>query len=293
MERSLQVRRTLQSDLREAIENESITLAFQPQFSSATLEVVGFEALARWKHPTLGPIAPDLFIRIAEEAGMIETLGDQMLLRACNFAVSWPQPLRIAVNLSPLQFRGDHLPNQVEAVLWQTGLSPARLELEVTEGVLIREEKQAHAILSALNALGVGLALDDFGTGYASLSYLRRFQFDTLKIDKSFVLTLVEDEGTRAIFDAILAMAHRLKLRIVAEGVETEAQMAILRNEGCTELQGYLLGRPMMPEAVPELIRTRGARLTTEPDPQRDSQASYSPTCPAAFPSPINANAAQ
>ncbi len=257
MEQTLHLRRTLQSDLREAIANNDIFLLFQPQFHANSLSLVGFEALARWNHPTLGAVAPDLFIRIAEESGLIESLGDQVLHRACGYAASWPRALRIGVNLSPLQFRGTHLPNQVEAVLWETGLARHRLELEVTEGVLIREQKHAEAILSALSALGVRLALDDFGTGYSSLSYLRRFRFDTLKIDKSFVQTLVEDEGTRTILDSILAMAKRLDLDVIAEGVETEAQMKILQQEGCTELQGYLLGRPMAPEDAIALIKAQ------------------------------------
>jgi diguanylate cyclase (GGDEF)-like protein len=260
MERSLFVRRTLQSDLRDAIANDEIKIAFQPQFCANTLQVVGFEALARWTHPMLGAISPDLFIRIAEESGMIEALGDQMMHRACRIAATWSQPLRIGVNLSPLQFRSEHLPNQVEAVLWETGLAAHRLELEVTEGVLIGEQKSAQAILSVLTALGVRLALDDFGTGYSSLSYLRNFHFDTLKIDKSFVQSLAESDGSRAILEAILRMAQRLYLDVIAEGVETEAQMEILKNEGCQELQGYLLGRPMPPEAVPALIEARWAK---------------------------------
>jgi diguanylate cyclase (GGDEF)-like protein len=254
MEHHLLMRRTLQIDLREAIASGELSLAFQPQFNAQSLALVGFEALARWDHPTLGRIAPDLFIRIAEEAGMIEALGDQILHRACAHANAWPRPLRVGVNLSPLQFRGYHLPNQVEAVLWETKLDCARLELEVTEGLLIREQKHAESILSALSALGVRLALDDFGTGYSSLSYLRQFRFDTLKIDKSFVQTLVEDKGSRAILEAILAMAHGLGLDVIAEGVETEAQLQILRADGCTELQGYLLGRPIPSEDVPALI---------------------------------------
>jgi diguanylate cyclase (GGDEF)-like protein len=260
MERNLFVRRTLQRDLRDAIANDEIKILFQPQFCSNTLQVVGFEALARWTHPMLGAISPDLFIRIAEESGMIESLGDQMMHRACRIAATWSQPLRIGVNLSPLQFRSEHLPNQVEAVLWETGLAAHRLELEVTEGVLIGEQKSAQAILSVLTALGVRLALDDFGTGYSSLSYLRNFHFDTLKIDKSFVQSLVESDGSRAILEAILRMAQRLDLDVIAEGVETQAQMQILKNEGCQELQGYLLGRPMPPEAVPALIEARWAK---------------------------------
>jgi len=260
MEHNLFVRRTLQSDLRDAIASNEIKIVYQPQFCASSLEIVGFEALARWAHPTLGAISPDLFIRIAEESGMIESLGDQMMHRACRFAATWSRPLRIGVNLSPLQFRSEHLPNQVEAVLWETGLAAHRLELEVTEGVLIGEQKSAQAILSVLTALGVRLALDDFGTGYSSLSYLRNFHFDTLKIDKSFVQSLVDDGGARAILEAILRMARRLELDVIAEGVETEAQMKILQNEGCKELQGYLLGRPMPPEAVPALIEARWAK---------------------------------
>jgi EAL domain-containing protein (putative c-di-GMP-specific phosphodiesterase class I) len=156
------------------------------------------------------------------------------------------------------------LPAQVEAVLWESGLPASRLELEVTEGVLIGEPKHAQAILSALSSLGVRLALDDFGTGYSSLSYLRRFEFDTIKIDKSFVQTLVEDMGSRVILDAILGMARRLGLDVIAEGVETDAQMQILQTEGCQELQGYLLGRPMTADAVVAMIGSRSPQHTGE-----------------------------
>jgi EAL domain-containing protein (putative c-di-GMP-specific phosphodiesterase class I) len=254
MERSLRTRRTLQTDLREAIADGSLDIAFQPQFNAQTLQVAGFEALARWQHPKLGEIKPALFIRIAEEAGLIDLLGEQMLRRACRIAATWPRKLRIGVNLSPLQFRDRDLPERVSAILAATHLDPSRLELEVTEGVLIREEKQAHATLSALSAQGIRLALDDFGTGYSSLSYLRRFHFDTLKIDKSFVQSLGEDQATRAILDAIMAMALRLNLEVIAEGVETEAQMVILQTERCTEIQGFLLGRPMSERQALDLI---------------------------------------
>ena len=254
LEQELRERRALQQDLRQAVERGELEVYFQPQFCATSLEIAGLEALARWHHPTRGQVPPDIFIAVAEECGLVETLGRQILRRACHLAAAWPRALRVAVNLSPVQFRNPQLPEIVDEILDQSGLAPGLLELEVTEGVLIRDEAQAMATLAAFSARGIRVALDDFGTGYSSLSYLRRFHFDKLKIDKSFVQTLEHDEGARAILEAIVTMARRLDLPVTAEGVETEAQLTILRALRCTELQGFHLGRPVHASEVAALI---------------------------------------
>jgi len=192
-----------------------------------------------------GPISPAEFIPIAEESGLIVPIGTWVLETACAKAASWPRPLRIAVNLSPVQFDDDGLVAAVERALRRHDLPPGRLELEITEGVLINDVEGTLATLRSLKALGVVIALDDFGTGYSSLSYLRRFPFDKIKIDRSFVQGLGEDEDAEAIVQSIIAMGRSLKLAVTAEGVETAAQLDLLRDLQCSEVQGFLLGRPM------------------------------------------------
>ncbi len=258
MDRSLQERRALEHDLRLALQQDKIDVYFQPQFSCATLDVVGFEALARWRDPVRGMVPPGIFIPIAEECGLIEQLGRFVLERACELAASWRPQCRVAVNLSPAQFRDHGLPQLLAETLNRTKLPAGLLELEVTEGVLIRDEEQALATLRALKAQGVRIALDDFGTGYSSLSYLRRFPFDKIKIDKSFVQAQQSDAGAQAILEAIVAMSGRLNLIVTAEGVETEEQLAMIRRQRCTEVQGYLLGKPMPAAEVPAFLEAIG-----------------------------------
>jgi diguanylate cyclase (GGDEF)-like protein len=255
MDRSLQERRALEHDLRLALQHDRLEVYFQPEFACDTLEVVGFEALVRWRDPTRGVVPPGIFIPIAEECGLIEQLGRIVLERACTLAASWQPHCRIAVNLSPSQFRDRGLPNLLSDILERTGLPARLLELEVTEGVLIGDEEQALSILRGLKAQGVRIALDDFGTGYSSLSYLRRFPFDKIKIDKSFVQAQQSDPGAQAILETILAMSGRLNLIVTAEGVETEEQLAMIRRQRCTEVQGYLLGKPMPPSQVPSFVQ--------------------------------------
>ena len=254
MDRSLQERRALEHDLRLALQHDRMDVYFQPQFACGTLDVVGFEALARWRDPKRGMVPPGIFIPIAEECGLIEQLGRIVLERACELAASWRPQCRVAVNLSPAQFRDRSLPDLLADILYRTALPAGLLELEVTEGVLIRDEEQALATLRALKAQGVRIALDDFGTGYSSLSYLRRFPFDKIKIDKSFVQAQQSDAGAQAILETILAMSSRLGLAVVAEGVETEEQLAMIRRQRCTEVQGYLLGKPMPAGEVPAFL---------------------------------------
>ena len=199
----------------------------------------------RWRHPVRGYVPPSHFIPLAEECGLIGTLGRLALRRACEAAALWQPSCRVAVNVSPVQFRDAALPTIIADILRQTGLPPRLLEIEVTEGVLIGDEEHALENLLAIKAQGVSIALDDFGTGYSSLSYLRRFPFDRIKLDKSFVQAQERDSGAQAIIDAVLAMSRRLKLEVTAEGVETDEQLAMLQAQGCSDVQGFLLGRPM------------------------------------------------
>jgi diguanylate cyclase (GGDEF)-like protein len=244
MDRSQHERSMIERGLRRALSNQEFEVWFQPRFETRGLRVTGFEALARWHHPDLGFISPVRFIPVAEQCGLIADLGLRVLNDACEFAASLADG-RIAVNLSPAQFRSDNLADVIADVLADKHLPTRRLELEITEGVLIGDETQALKTLNNLHDRGFQLALDDFGTGYASLSYLRRFPFDRIKIDQSFVRAQEHDAATRAIIECILTMASRLHLEVTAEGVETDRQLNLLLSQGCPEVQGFLLGRPM------------------------------------------------
>ncbi|MEJ2623272.1 MAG: EAL domain-containing protein [Pseudolabrys sp.] len=244
MDKQLRDQRALQQDLLSAIARDELTLHYQPQ-ARIDGEVIGFEALARWQHPRHGMVLPSTFIPLAEESGSILALGEWALRAACREAVSWSKPLTVAINLSPVQFRDVDLPKLVHEVLLETGLSPARLELEITEGVLIGDFTRAVGILRRLKALGVRIAMDDFGTGYSSLSYLQSFPFDKIKIDKSFIANATDSEQSATIVRAVIALGRGLKLPVMAEGVETDEQLRFLAEEKCDEVQGYLIGRPM------------------------------------------------
>jgi EAL domain-containing protein (putative c-di-GMP-specific phosphodiesterase class I) len=239
----LRERRLIQQHLQSAIENGELFLHYQPQ-ARVGGEIVGFEALARWRHPSRGVVSPATFIPVAEESGLIVAMGEWILREACREASTWPRPLQIAVNLSPVQFRQGDLPTLVHSVLLATGLSPSRLELEITEGVLIDDFSRAVAILRRLKLLGVRIAMDDFGTGYSSLSYLQAFPFDRIKIDRSFIANLDRNSQSAAIVRAIIGLGRGLDLATVAEGVERAEQLALLEREGCEEVQGYLIGYP-------------------------------------------------
>jgi diguanylate cyclase (GGDEF)-like protein len=244
MDRDQNERCLIERDLRRAMSDNEIEVWFQPRFETRSRRISGFEALARWRHPEQGFISPARFIPVAEQCGMIAELGLRVLEDACVFAASLPDG-RIAVNLSPVQFLSENLPEVIGDALVRHNLTSDRLELEITEGVLIADETQALRILRGLRDRNLHIALDDFGTGYASLSYLRRFPFDRIKIDQSFVQAQEHDDATRAIVESILTMARRLRLEVTAEGVETESQLNLLAVQGCPEVQGYLLGRPM------------------------------------------------
>lgn len=253
MDAAVEARMQLEFEMREAIICGSFALHYQPVMHLAEDRIVGFEALMRWPHPTRGMIAPSDFIPLAEETGLIVPLGAWALQEACREAASWPDDLRIAVNVSAIQFQQPGLEQIVLSALAAAGLAPHRLELEITESVLVQDAEAVIACLHRLKAFGVRIALDDFGTGYSSLSYLRRFPFDKLKIDRSFVKD-IENRSTAAIVHAIVSLGIALGMTITAEGVETTEQLAVARTQGCNEIQGYLYSRPLPAIHIAEFI---------------------------------------
>jgi EAL domain-containing protein (putative c-di-GMP-specific phosphodiesterase class I) len=240
----------LESHLRRALERDELVLHYQPQIDLRTGKIVGAEALIRWKHPEWGMVSPAKFIPLAEETGLIVPISEWVLRSACAQNVAWQQmglpPIRVAVNLS-----GRHLSKHAELVkqvantLEATGLAPELLELELTESILMEDVEAAIETLEQLSAMGVKLSIDDFGTGYSSLSYLKRFPIDTLKIDQAFVREIATAEEDAAIVIAVIALAHSLRLNVIAEGVETDGQLGFLKHQGCDEVQGYFFSRPL------------------------------------------------
>jgi diguanylate cyclase (GGDEF)-like protein len=253
MDRQLHDSRAIQHDLKSAVEKGEFHLVYQPE---ALIDgtIIGFETLIRWHHPTRGLIMPSTFIPLAEDSGLIIQLGEWILRTACREAASWSSQALLAVNLSPAQFRHGDLPGLVHSVLMETGLPPSRLELEITESVLIADFSRAQAILRRLKSLGVKIAMDDFGTGYSSLSYLQSFPFDKIKIDRAFVTNLESNAHNAAIVRAVITLARSLSLPVLAEGVESEEQLAVLRADGCDQVQGYLIGKPQPIETYQALV---------------------------------------
>ena len=247
-------RRALELDLREAIQSGQFRLNFQPIFDLKRDRIGGFEALLRWEHPTRGNVPPIEFISVAEETGLIIAIGDWVMQEACRQATAWPAHVRVAVNVSPLQFRNSGFPNVIFQALSHSGLSPDRLEIEITESVFLDGETTVVTLLHKLRAMGVRIALDDFGTGYSSLSYLRSFPFDKIKIDKSFVDAVAEDRSAAAIVRAIVDLATALHMETTAEGVEDRDQLSELRGQGCSSIQGYLFSRPIEGNMVAAMI---------------------------------------
>ena len=256
MHERLRAAQALRLDLRQALDHGELELAYQPLVDVGSLRITGFEALLRWRHPALGMVSPAVFIPLAEETGAIRRIGEWVLEQACREATGWPSEIRVAVNLSPVQFRDADLPERVAAILALTGLTPGRLELEITESVLLADSEANLVVLEAVHALGVRVAMDDFGTGYSSLCYLHRFAFDKLKIDQSFIGKLSETEESRAIVRAVLGLSRDLGLHSVAEGVETAGQLDLLREYGCNQVQGYHFSRPVTPAQVAALLDT-------------------------------------
>jgi predicted signal transduction protein with EAL and GGDEF domain len=260
----LRERRDMQSDLQAAIGRGELLLHYQPQKDIASGGTVGFEALVRWNCPRRGMVPAGAFIPIAEESSLILKLGDWILREACREAASWTNPFKVAVNISPMQFRQGDLPRMVHAALLETGLAPHRLELEITEGVMIDDFSRAVSMLRKIKALGVQIALDDFGTGYSSLSYLHAFPFDRIKIDRTFINDLESNHHSRAIVRAVLGLGRSLSVPILAEGVETQDQYDFLAAEECTEVQGYLTGKPLPIADYAALVGGKAAEMAGE-----------------------------
>ena len=247
-------RRRLESDLRYGIKHGELRLHFQPRYRIADGQMVGAEALVRWQHPERGLIAPDTFIPIAEESGLILSLSDWVLETACACAAQWPDALFVSVNLSPTEFKRGNLMERVRHALQASGIEPARVELEITESVMLEDAVGALDVMRALKQLGIRIAMDDFGTGYSSLSYLRAFPFDGLKIDRSFLTRLEDSEDDQAIIHAIVGLGRALALTVTAEGIETAEHLAMLKAVACDEGQGYFLSRPLDTDAFNRLL---------------------------------------
>ncbi len=255
MDLKLQERHAMETDLRAAVLEEGLTLHYQPQVDLQTGQMLGAEALVRWNRAGHGMVPPEKFIALAEDTGLIVPIGNWVLREACRCATSWPENIGIAVNVSPVQFQQPGLYDAVRAALNDSGIAPGRLELEVTEGVLLQDTKQTLATLLRLQQLGVKLAMDDFGTGYSSLSYLQKFRFDRVKIDRSFITNMGSDQNATAIVRAVVSIGEALGVAVIAEGVETSEQANMLRGQGCLEGQGYLYSRPVSSEEFRLLLR--------------------------------------
>ena len=253
MDAAAQEKNRLEKDLRHAVRSGALEIFYQPLVNLESERIECFEALLRWHHPERGAISPEVFIPLAEELGLIDQIGRFVLTHACQEAMTWPDHVKISVNVSPLQFRNGNLLSTVINALSSSGLPAGRLELEVTEAVLMEKGPRPAAILRNLRAFGIGISLDDFGTGYSSLSYLLNYPFTKIKIDKSFILNLHEDTTSRAVIRAVIGLGRSLGLTVAAEGVERELERDYLREEGCTQGQGYLYGRPQ-PSADAALV---------------------------------------
>ncbi|MDM9627642.1 EAL domain-containing protein [Rhizobium sp. S152] len=242
-----EARRDLEADLRRAVSLNQFDVVFQPQFHISSGRLLGFEALIRWPHERRGSVSPAEFIPLAEDLGLIRSIGAWVLREACLAASGWPSKISVSVNVSPTQLGPGDFEATVISALRTAEIDPGRLELEVTEGVLLPHDTQAVSLIDRLRGLGVRFALDDFGTGYSSLAYLQRFSFDKLKIDQAFIRS-APSEANRAILRAAIGIAHAMNMETIAEGVETEDQLALVREVGCSQVQGYLTGRPMSAE---------------------------------------------
>jgi EAL domain-containing protein (putative c-di-GMP-specific phosphodiesterase class I) len=251
-------RRALETDLRNGIARREFQLFYQPVVNIENNRIVGVEALLRWHHPDRGMISPAEFIPVAEETGLIVPLGEWVIRQACFDAANWPDEIKIAVNLSPVQFRDRDLAQVVISALAASAVAPSRLELEITEEILLGHGRETLAILEQLRKLGIQIVMDDFGTGYSSLNYLRLFPFDKIKIDRSFVKDLSDgNDLSLAIVQAVTRLAKVLKVPTTAEGIETKVQLELVRAAGCTEFQGYLFSRPKPADEITQLLQTR------------------------------------
>jgi diguanylate cyclase (GGDEF)-like protein len=256
MSDEMQTRRNLEIDLRRALALREFSLVFQPQYNLKSRQITGFEALLRWNSVSRGVVSPAQFIPLAEETGLIVSIGEWVMRTACKEAASWAEPLDVSVNVSAVQFGKPGLTAMVISALAESGLDPRRLELEVTESVLIGDHKSALEVLRSVRELGVRVSMDDFGTGYSSLSYLRSFPFDKIKIDQSFVRSSLDDPSGVAIVRAIAALGKSLGMTTTAEGVETEEQLARILADGCTDVQGYLISKPLPPDKITDFLQS-------------------------------------
>jgi diguanylate cyclase (GGDEF)-like protein/PAS domain S-box-containing protein len=269
MHEAARERQLMESDLRVALERNQLQVVYQPQVDASSEAVTGFEALVRWHHPEHGPISPTVFIPLAEETRLIDEIGEWVLRTACAEAAQWPQHISVAVNLSPIQFKSPALTSMVRMVLGDTGLPAKRLELEITEGVFLSNDDHVHDMIGSLKDIGVKLALDDFGTGYSSLSYLQRVPFDKIKIDRSFVTGATDpDSRNAALIRAMVSLASDLKMRTIAEGVETPEELQLVRDLGCPLVQGYIFGKPMPADEALALARKGAATLPAQLPPR-------------------------
>jgi diguanylate cyclase (GGDEF)-like protein/PAS domain S-box-containing protein len=255
-------RRVLEEDLRKALARGHLRLAYQPQVSMTTNKIAGFEALLRWEHPVRGNISPSIFIPIAEDAGLIAQIGEWALRTACMEVAKWPNNIKVAVNVSPVQFANPSLPAIVANALASSQLDPARLELEITESVFLNDDDSTNQMFTALKNIGVRLSLDDFGTGYSSLGYLKTAPFDKIKIDQSFVRgATIEGNRNAAIIRSIVSLAEALDMDTIAEGAETQDELALIKDLGCSHVQGYIYGKPMTPEEALVIIEANGGMV--------------------------------
>jgi EAL domain-containing protein (putative c-di-GMP-specific phosphodiesterase class I) len=261
MDAQMQARHALETDLRKAVTAGEFEMYYQPIVELAGGVITGFEALVRWNHPQRGVVTPGSFIPVAEEIGLIGALGDWVLKQACRDAATWPEGLTVAVNLSAVQFRNPSLALSVVSALNASGLDASRLVLEITETVLLQDDRAILDTLHQIRALGARISMDDFGTGYSSLSYLRSFPFDKIKIDRSFIQELGRKDDCIAIIRAVTRLGDNLGMVTIAEGVETNEQLEILRAEGCTQVQGYLFSPPRPASEVPALLKAINPRV--------------------------------
>jgi diguanylate cyclase (GGDEF)-like protein len=271
MDEQMQAHRSLELDFRRALAMRELALVYQPQLNLASKRITGFEALLRWHNPKRGLVSPADFIPLAEKIGLIVPIGEWVIRTACIEAARWPPPLSVAVNVSAVQFGSPNLVSTVLSALAESGLDPRRLELEITESVLLGDQRAALDVLLKVRELGVRVSMDDFGTGYSSLSYLRSFPFDKIKIDQSFVRGRSDDTSGMAIVRAIAGLGRSLGMTTLAEGVETDEQLARVEADGCTDVQGYLISRPLPPERIGEFLQShpeRAAPATAESGPR-------------------------
>ena len=282
MDAMMRARRLLEIDLRQALHNDELKLFYQPIVNLSAGDVSSFEALLRWEHPTRGMVSPAEFIPLAEETGAITAIGAWVLQTACKDAATWPDGISVAVNLSPVQFKGNRLVADVVAALDASGLPPGRLELEITETVMLNDTDATLGTLKKLRALGLRISMDDFGTGYSSLSYIRKFPFDKIKIDQCFIREMSDEEESMAVLRAIAGLSASLGISTIAEGVETAEQLRRLRAEGCTEVQGYLFSKPQPVAQLPQILASIGGQLGLDCPATGQGQSAPSPDAPPA-----------